>query len=382
MTILYNLEINICTISLLLILKFAIKHSSTNLSVDKLCFHYMLNLNILYSVADVFTVVLKGTHFPWSRIGMEIADMVYIETMTVISYIWVLYVFIRIGKTLESYHKWFLAIPLIGATIIMLTNPLTEIVFSINDQNYYARGIGLYFHWSVAWFYIIFGTVIAIRAICKAENVVQKRELTPLVYFIICPSVASIFQMLFYGLSTTQTGLAIGMVLIFAITIGNEVSADSLTGLNNRGSLEHFILNHLDNIHEQYVTAFMMDLNDFKTINDKLGHTMGDIALRTAADILKQACVTVDERMFLCRYGGDEFVIIGRDFSDTTISQLVHAINDISMQKNKENHFRYTIEFSIGVSNGICRTYDDFDKLLKQADEAMYFEKKRIKASR
>ena len=378
----YNIEINAYTIILLLIIKFAIRRVFLNLSADKLCFHYVLNLNIIYCISDILASLLMGTNLPWARAGLQILNMIYIETLTLISYIWVSYVFHRINKPLSLRRKMILMIPLFVVTVMLLMNPMTEFIFQITENNVYVRKSGLYAHWAVGWFYIIFGAMVAVKAIWEAPNKVQKRKIIPLVYFVMCPAVASVFQMIFNGLSTTHIGLAVGIVLIFTVTIGQEVSTDTLTGLNNRGSLDNFILNHVDNIHEQNVTAFMMDLNDFKDINDKYGHATGDAALKAAADVLKKACVVIEERMFLCRYGGDEFIILGRDFKEETRVKLVQAIRALAEQKNAENQMKYCIEFSIGVAEGVCRGYDDFEKLIDRADEAMYINKNEMKMNR
>lgn len=379
MALFYNIEVNLSTVIILVIIKIAIRRSLLNLSTDKLLFHQMLDLNIVFSVSNIFTHIFKGTHFFYSSFVLHLSNMVYIEAMTLISYLWVFYVYNRIGKDISLKSKLIWGIPFFFVTILLLINPFTDIIFTIDDNNIYTRNPGLYLHWAASWFYIIAGTILAIIAIHKTKNKLKKRYIRPLVYLIICPAVSSIFQMLFYGLSTTQIGLAIGMFLIFVITLGNEISLDTLTKLNNRGGMENFLQNQFDNYKKQDITLFMLDLNNFKMINDKFGHNMGDRAIKDAASILKKVCSISDEKIFLCRYGGDEFVMVSRDLNTEKSNELIKAVRRESIQKNIENNNFYEIEFSIGFSNGLCSSYEDIEALLVEADKKMYENKQELK---
>jgi len=69
----------------------------------------------------------------------------------------------------------------------------------------------------------------------------------------------------------------------------------------------------------------MIDLNDFKSINDSFGHGVGDHALQISAEILK-SCIRTND--FIGRYGGDEFVIV-LDISDIKdLEEIVYRINN------------------------------------------------------
>ncbi len=377
----YNIEINSCTVVILLILKFAFKKATANLSTDKLLFEYMLNMNLVFSICDVLSVIFLGTSSFVGEIILVLSNMGNIETMTIISYIWILYVFSRLGLNYNKQQKAIFAIPLVIATVELLLNPFTEFVFSIDENNIYSREIGIWLHWGVSWGYIVYGTVITFKALKAATNKIKRRTIAPLLYFILCPTVASIFQVMFYGLSITQMGLAIGIILIFTITVGEEVSTDTLTDLNNRAGMENYILRRMEGQRFQDVTVFIMDLNNFKFINDKHGHVVGDKALKDAAEVLKKSCGSVTKRVFLCRFGGDEFVIIGDGLSKAEKATLTKAIRDESENMNNRNKHVFRIEFSIGMVDGSCQTYEEFEVLLSCADELMYEDKKRLKAA-
>ena len=101
------------------------------------------------------------------------------------------------------------------------------------------------------------------------------------------------------------------MIIFYIQSIESQVSLDPLTGLNNRGQLQRYVQQSSTLFREGLKTfVAMIDVNDFKRINDGYGHAEGDRALVIIADSLRQAAGEVGFPVFISRYGGDEFVII------------------------------------------------------------------------
>ena len=119
------------------------------------------------------------------------------------------------------------------------------------------------------------------------------------------------------------------------------VSSDTLTGLNNRKALENYLSARLQKQGQQFSVLFC-DIDHFKTINDTLGHAKGDLALKQAAEALRQACGRAPEPLFLCRYGGDEFVIL-----------MTYTDNVEALKRNIEKLFSTLLmRFSSAPSDG------------------------------
>jgi diguanylate cyclase (GGDEF)-like protein/PAS domain S-box-containing protein len=149
---------------------------------------------------------------------------------------------------------------------------------------------------------------------------------------------------------------------------------DALTGLPNRVLLRDRLeqaLTHADRSHT-HVALLFLDLDRFKTINDSLGHSVGDKLLRAAVGRIATCTRDTDT---ISRLGGDEFVIVLTELPDAelaaTIAQKIidamHAPVDIDGN-------RLTTSFSIGISL-YPEDGRDFDTLLKKADTAMYHAK-------
>jgi diguanylate cyclase (GGDEF)-like protein/PAS domain S-box-containing protein len=151
---------------------------------------------------------------------------------------------------------------------------------------------------------------------------------------------------------------------------------DPLTGLANRVLLEDRfdMAEHRATRHQQKMALLLCDINGFKTYNDRFGHDFGDEVLRRVAKRLESLLRRND---IVCRYGGDEFVLILEDiaYSDT-IAQIVIAIKaafPITVMQGSE---ACEITMSIGTA---CYPADGrtFHQLIRVADKNMYEEKNR-----
>ena len=147
----------------------------------------------------------------------------------------------------------------------------------------------------------------------------------------------------------------------------NEVSMDKLTQVNNRQNL----IGYLD-YKERAVTGdlylLMIDVDDFKEINDTFGHIEGDEALINVARILKRACGPFPKRPYIARYGGDEFVIVA-ELDTSTVDDLKQSI-----QRELEAVNRERTDYQLHLSIGVVKWTDDMDHktLIDKADEEMY----------
>lgn len=164
-------------------------------------------------------------------------------------------------------------------------------------------------------------------------------------------------------------------ILLFAYTHSQSllVSTDALTMLNNRNQLKRYLYSP-KNAKASYV--YMIDINDFKSINDLYGHHEGDRALVLVASALKRVCGRAECPIFLCRYGGDEFLFIARTNEPGKISDLIHSeLSESSSQIQKHKKMPYTIQASVGYVSW-DGDVSHFKDSLKLADNKMYEQKK------
>lgn len=112
----------------------------------------------------------------------------------------------------------------------------------------------------------------------------------------------------------------------------------------------------------------MIDVDDFKIINDEVGHKEGDDALWNVADILRSVFKMGD--VFIARYGGDEFVVCGDWAGRACMNELEQEILQKVEAFNEEKHRGYKLSLSVGGAlwseNGSC------EAVLEAADRKMY----------
>ena len=182
---------------------------------------------------------------------------------------------------------------------------------------------------------------------------------------------------------TSNTGDVSGYVgIAFDVTerrqmrdyVTHLATHDQLTGLWGRSLLQDKTV-HLVEMARRYgtkVAAFMIDLDQFKRINDSLGHAAGDHVLVETANRLRRAVRSTD---IVARVGGDEFVVVMPDI--TSVSDVeqcaANLVQKLAPEISLDEH-----QMQVTASVGVC-IYPDFatdaKHLLKRADSAMYVAK-------
>lgn len=147
---------------------------------------------------------------------------------------------------------------------------------------------------------------------------------------------------------------------------------DSLTGLPNRRLLVDRlgqVLVHAKR-HSRSIAVLFLDLDNFKTINDTLGHDAGDQLLKQVADRLR-GCIRAGDT--ISRQGGDEFVIVLAEVTQSEdASKVAQKIIDSLGATVQLGGTALSVTTSIGISVYVPGEDADYDDLMKRADAAMY----------
>ena len=138
--------------------------------------------------------------------------------------------------------------------------------------------------------------------------------------------------------------------------LSNTIRIDPLTGLYNRR-----ILNHI----REFDAAVMIDIDDFKIINDAFGHDTGDIVIQRIGQIMKLNMRISD---YVCRMGGDEFLIVFTDCDEYIVKSRIEKIC-----KQVEETIKL-FNISVTLSAGIAYNNDDssIEEIITLADQALY----------
>lgn len=152
-----------------------------------------------------------------------------------------------------------------------------------------------------------------------------------------------------------------------------RATTDSLTGIYNKGATESMIRSTIDGYHGQCHALLIIDVDDFKNVNDTLGHASGDEALQLVSRTLFEEFRDSD---IVGRIGGDEFMVfaVNIDGNENRVAEALDRIKARNMTVSSGNN-SIKLTLSIGVS--FYKKDDvEYDGLFKKADLALYSSKK------
>jgi len=304
------------------------------------------------------------------------ATVIYIICGPVIFFLFSLYITTQI-RDKNQFAKSLvilLSIPTIVNAVIALLSIRGGYYFYYDQANVYHRG-PLFLGMAASWIiYMLYCVVFLVYNHKKLE----RRILIPLFCAMIPPIVAGILQIAFYGLPIIWGSLAISVQIVFMGIQNGQLYSDYLTGLYNRRQFDNYLDERVkDRKKVKLMAGIMLDLDSFKDINDKYGHVTGDSALVDTAQILRTSFRKTD---VICRYGGDEFVVI---FDRATREEVDAAVNRLIENTNKFNEKEkrpYKISFSAGYDTYDYESGLSAQLFVKRIDARMYENKKRIRS--
>jgi len=154
---------------------------------------------------------------------------------------------------------------------------------------------------------------------------------------------------------------------------------DPVTGLRNRRYFEERLteeLGRLARYPDKSGSVLVIDLDDFKLVNDTYGHLMGDQILREAAELMNETLRLED---VCCRFGGDEFAVILPETSGEAVSRVIERIMRAVDERNANSSL--PLYLSIGAASW-PEGGRDAAALIAVADRTMYTQKRERKSSR
>lgn len=145
---------------------------------------------------------------------------------------------------------------------------------------------------------------------------------------------------------------------------------DTVTQLPNRYFFQTHLQQAIDNNAVRKFSLFYIDLDNFKWINDTLGHASGDSFLRQIAKLLEQTFIK-DDHILVSRLGGDEFAILVESCNDNGLMHIADQILKSCKEINDIHHFSKSVTCSVGVAS-YPKDGENPEDLMRHADFAMY----------
>jgi len=157
------------------------------------------------------------------------------------------------------------------------------------------------------------------------------------------------------------------LLFVYLFFMIKENRVDILTGLGNRYSFFEFFNRLSRNKTGDSWSIAILDINNFKSINDIYGHLEGDNALRNLAKAIKKCSKKTD---FTARYGSDEFILVTR--SENELNKLIAGIEEELAAFNDKNNKLYDLEISYGFDTYIADGNTPIDTFLNHISNLVY----------
>ena len=309
-----------------------------------------------------------------SRMLVVVNNFLVYLLLSATMYLWLQYVmaYEQVPHRNRPINKFAVLFPFIISTLAMIVHYIIAPKSLINSE---LDALPAYYIYLVAVPYIYMAAIMfyTIRKSRMEKQMTEKRKHLFIGFFPLMVIAGGIAQLMFPHIPIYCFSAMILMLIFYIQSIELRISMDPLTQLNNRSQLTHYISSKSNLYLEGRTTVvIMMDIDGFKSINDTYGHYEGDQALINVSDTLKKAVNSHSMPSFLCRYGGDEFILIIHPEKIEETEELIRQIRDELDKISKDSN--YPLALSIGYDE-LLGTQDTVRSCIRRADKKLYIDK-------
>lgn len=276
---------------------------------------------------------------------------------------WVAYIDYKIhGDKKRLKDRFYFQFPFMIAVFLGIVNIFSPIVFSVDPvTNVYSRLPLVSIN-----FIMVYGLLFyCIYQVIRFRRSIKSNLLVAVVAFLFVPAVASIIQFFHFGLILMWGTMGLVLLLVYLFLETTSSAKDYLTGLYSRKKIDEIVATKLEKNDE--FTLVMMDLDDYKKINDTHGHTVGDQSIIIMANLLKSI---LSNDGIVARYGGDEFIILYQSIDVKKLDEMFATLRKRLLEYDDE--VIREITFSYGISTRSRNSLITYRQMLVESDNNMY----------
>lgn len=344
-----------------------VRNSETK-QVGAFLYDGMLAVTLAALIVEIISFVLDGRQFRGCHALVVLTNTFCVGTTVLVGFLWCLFVDFRLYRSTRRLRQkaLMLGIPCLFIQLLMLLNLFGNgLIFRVSEQNIYSRGPLSPLIYATLFLYF----AESIHLVTQSKQIGVSITFFPVFYFVVPCIIGTIIQGMFYGLSVGWMSVAVALVFIHIQLQNFNTFVDETSGLFNRKYM-NFYLKKVHKAGAETLYGIMMDVNDFKKINDRYGHAMGDRAIKEIGKILS---ASTPEDGVAIRMAGDEFVVLLNHSSNKKLAETKAAIEANLQHFNQTTTAPFKLSISMGLAPCSSRTPESF---LNELDRQMYAEKK------
>lgn len=361
---------NTLSLIILIIIWFSFRKRAELTNARNRIFMWLLKLNAFILLMDCISVCLYEIPGVFVKSVLMMTTILYNALIPLLSLFWMSYVHhhFYLEEAIQKKVFWLGLIPVVVHAWLSIGSVWGGWFFYFGPDNAYYRGD---YFWVLPL--LSFGYIFtAFAIVLKNRNCMPTKSWFPLLLFGIPAVAGAVLQILFFGLATILPSITVSLLIIFVFIQKLSINTDHLTGLYNRREFDYYLEDWIKWKNENKKTAgFMVDIDDFKEINDSFGHQTGDQALVAISQVLRKSFRVND---FVARIGGDEFAVVLEVNELEEVEILKKRLLKNVEIFNEENGL-YTLSVSCGIGVFDPQEEKTVKAFFKKLDERMYGEK-------
>lgn len=361
--------VNIMGVTLMCLMLLGNRFEMNNEKKEAKVLKAMILTTIVSSICDTLVFQMDGHPQAIAFWIVYLGNVLQFLGNLIIGPLWIILIITHMNEKMIRKQLIFIyALCTIGV-LGLIINIFEPIIFSVDSNHIYSRGPLFGMYAAIDGIFLI--DSIGYYTMVKIKGGALK--FFPVTQFILSLSIGLFIQGALYGVSTIWPFIAVAICGVINSLQNEKVYRDPLTGLFNRQYL-NTMFSALQKKHSK-IAAMMLDMNDFKSINDTYGHTTGDDALVEVGAILLDS---IKNQGNVIRYAGDEFVILLNTQNKRIVENCISNIQNNIRNSNLDGKRDYQLSLSIGYSI-VDISGQSLEDLLNEVDEMMYKDKERSK---
>lgn len=363
-------DVNIFSVFILLAIALSILVQKNRHAFSTSIFWAMLSGTIVLLLLDSL-LLHQSSH----RVFMYVLSYSYILLSPLPVCMWVSYFDFQLNDSSERiYKRFFYLFPLIVPAVCAVVMDLflhKNFFVKYSDGYGFQFGGGIWVMGAVIYSLILLSFFLA----WKHKGHLEKRLKWTMVILSIIPVMGALIQIFNHILPVKWPLVTLSICIAYLFVEIQHEGRDYLTGLYNRKQLDDFLHYRMRSYGKKGpFSLIIIDLDNFKIINDTYGHKEGDRAL---VDFARMVSRSVKQNDMVSRFGGDEFIILMDSGDSTVIDKVLKRLENRTIEENMRRDTGYKIRFSAGYAVYSPEEYTNARELFHEADMRMYQDKEK-----